>query len=68
MRCTLAQVLSAGNNRSRTYHTTVPSRPEMINIIRTAFDRGVTFYDAAEEYGPHEIERILGEAPSNSGR
>ncbi|WP_241687808.1 aldo/keto reductase [Janthinobacterium sp. 17J80-10] len=46
---------------SRTYQTTVPSRPEMHNIIRTAFDRGVTFYDAAEAYGPHEVERILGE-------
>jgi hypothetical protein len=30
-------------NMSRTYQTTIPSRPEMINIIRTAFDRGVTF-------------------------
>ncbi len=48
-------------NMSRTFQTTVPSRPEMINIIRTAFDRGVTFYDAAEVYGPHEVERILGE-------
>jgi aryl-alcohol dehydrogenase-like predicted oxidoreductase len=48
-------------NMSRTYQTTVPSRPEMINIIRTAFDHGVTFYDAAEAYGPHEVERILGE-------
>jgi aryl-alcohol dehydrogenase-like predicted oxidoreductase len=34
----------------------------MHNIIRTAFDRGVTFFDAAEAYGPHEVERILGEA------
>lgn len=49
-------------NMSRTYQTTVPARPEMINIIGTAFDRGVTFYDAAEAYGPHEVERILGEA------
>ncbi len=48
-------------NMSRTYQTTVPSRTEMHNIIRTAFDRGVTFYDAAEAYGPHEVERILGE-------
>jgi aryl-alcohol dehydrogenase-like predicted oxidoreductase len=48
-------------NMSRTYQTTVPSRPEMLNIIRTAFERGVTFYDAAEAYGPHEVERILGE-------
>ncbi|WP_163998366.1 aldo/keto reductase [Pyxidicoccus caerfyrddinensis] len=48
-------------NMSRTYQTTVPHRPEMHNIIRTAFDRGVTFFDAAEAYGPHEVERILGE-------
>jgi aryl-alcohol dehydrogenase-like predicted oxidoreductase len=48
-------------NMSRKYETTVPHRPEMINIIRAAFDRGVTFYDAAEAYGPHEVERILGE-------
>src|SRR5688572_7152628 len=49
-------------NMSRKYETTIPYRPEMINIIRAAFDRGVTFYDAAEAYGPHEVERILGEA------
>ena len=48
-------------NMSRTYQTTVPYRPEMIDIIRTAFDQGVTFFDAAEAYGPHEVERILGE-------
>jgi len=48
-------------NMSRTYQTTVPSRPEMLNIIRSAHERGVTFYDAAEAYGPHEVERILGE-------
>lgn len=48
-------------NMSRTYQTTIPTRSEMHNIIRTAFDLGVTFYDAAEAYGPHEVERILGE-------
>ena len=48
-------------NMSRKYETTVPYRPEMINIIRAAFDHGVTFFDAAEAYGPHEVERILGE-------
>jgi aryl-alcohol dehydrogenase-like predicted oxidoreductase len=48
-------------NMSRTYQTTVPYRPEMIHIIRRAFDHGVTFYDAAEAYGPLEVERILGE-------
>jgi aryl-alcohol dehydrogenase-like predicted oxidoreductase len=48
-------------NMSRTYQTTIPSRPEMLKIIRAAFDQGVTFFDAAEAYGPHEVERILGE-------
>ena len=48
-------------NMSRTYQKTIPSRPEMIHIIRAAFERGVTFFDAAEAYGPHEVERILGE-------
>jgi aryl-alcohol dehydrogenase-like predicted oxidoreductase len=49
-------------NTSRKYETTVPYRPEMINIIRSAFDNGITFYDSAEAYGPLEVERILGEA------
>jgi aryl-alcohol dehydrogenase-like predicted oxidoreductase len=48
-------------NMSRTYQTTIPSRPEMLKIIRAAFDLGVTFFDAAEAYGPHEVERILGD-------
>ncbi|MHC2582169.1 aryl-alcohol dehydrogenase-like predicted oxidoreductase [Bradyrhizobium diazoefficiens] len=48
-------------NMSRTYQTTIPSRAEMLNIIHAAFDRGVTFFDAAEAYGPHEVERILGQ-------
>jgi aryl-alcohol dehydrogenase-like predicted oxidoreductase len=49
-------------NMPRTYQTTIPSRPEMINIIRKAFDHGVTLFDTAEAYGPFESERILGEA------
>jgi aryl-alcohol dehydrogenase-like predicted oxidoreductase len=49
-------------NMHRTYQTTVPYRPEMINIIRAAFERDVTFFDTAEAYGPHEDEKILGEA------
>jgi aryl-alcohol dehydrogenase-like predicted oxidoreductase len=49
-------------NMSRKYETTVPYRPEMINIIRAAHDRGVTFFDTAEAYGPFECERILGDS------
>jgi aryl-alcohol dehydrogenase-like predicted oxidoreductase len=48
-------------NMSRTYQTLIPSRTDMHQILRTAFDSGVTFFDAAEAYGPHEVERILGE-------
>lgn len=49
-------------NMSRKYTTEIPSRTEMHNIIRTAVDNGVTLFDAAEAYGPFEVERILGEA------
>lgn len=49
-------------NMARTYQTTRPSRSGMIDLIRTAHDRGITFFDTAEAYGPHECERILGEA------
>jgi len=37
-------------------------KQEMINLIRTAFDRGITFFDTAEAYGPHENEILVGEA------
>jgi aryl-alcohol dehydrogenase-like predicted oxidoreductase len=49
-------------NMWRTYQTTIPTRAEMLNIIRKAFDNGVTLFDTAEAYGPFESERILGEA------
>lgn len=48
-------------NMSRTYQTTIPRRTEMHRIIQSAFDNGVTFFDAAEAYGPFEVEKILGE-------
>lgn len=48
-------------NMSRTYQMTIPTRTEMHNIIRKAFDSGVTLFDAAEAYGPFEVEKILGE-------
>jgi aryl-alcohol dehydrogenase-like predicted oxidoreductase len=49
-------------NMSRKYDTTVPYRPDMISLIRAAYDHGVTFFDTAEAYGPFECERILGES------
>jgi aryl-alcohol dehydrogenase-like predicted oxidoreductase len=35
---------------------------EMINLIRSAFDLGVTHFDTAETYGPFVNEKLLGEA------
>ena len=33
-----------------------------IHLIRTAFERGVTFFDTAEAYGPGTNEELVGEA------
>ena len=65
----LLEVSSIGmgvQNMHRKYTTEVPYRPEMVNILRRAFEHGVTFFDTAEAYGPFENERILGEASSRS--
>src|SRR5437016_7013597 len=35
---------------------------EMISLIRTAVERGVTFFDTAEVYGPFTNEELVGEA------
>ena len=37
-------------------------RREMIALVRAAFERGVTFFDTAEAYGPFTNEELLGEA------
>src|SRR4051795_3578277 len=37
-------------------------RQEMIGVIRGAFERGVTFFDTAEVYGPFINEELVGEA------
>ena len=39
-----------------------PERKEVIALIRAAVDRGVTFFDTAEVYGPFTNEEIVGEA------
>jgi len=37
-------------------------RQEAIRLIRAAFERGVTFFDTAEAYGPFHNEQLVGEA------
>ena len=39
-------------------------RQEMIDLLRWAVDRGITFFDTAEVYGPFANEELLGEALS----
>ena len=37
-------------------------KQEMVSLIRTAVDRGITFFDTAEVYGPFTNEELVGEA------
>ena len=37
-------------------------KKEMIAVIRAAVERGVTFFDTAEAYGPFTNEELVGEA------
>jgi len=39
-----------------------PDKQEMISLLRAAVERGVTFFDTAEVYGPFTNEELLGEA------
>src|SRR5580658_9780018 len=40
----------------------IPEKQDAIKLLRGAFDRGVTFFDTAEAYGPFLNEELLGEA------
>ena len=39
-----------------------PDKQEMVSLIRTAVDRGVTLFDTAQVYGPFTNEALVGEA------
>ena len=43
-------------------YSDTPDRQEMISLVRTAVERGVSFFDTAEIYGPHANEQLVGEA------
>jgi aryl-alcohol dehydrogenase-like predicted oxidoreductase len=43
-------------------YSDTPDRQEMIALLRAAVDRGVTFFDTAEIYGPYANEELVGEA------
>ncbi len=47
---------------SFSYAPPFPDKKEMIALLRTAVERGVTFFDTAEVYGPFTNEELVGEA------
>src|SRR4051812_10735068 len=47
---------------SQSYGPPPGDRQEMIAVIREAVERGVTFFDTAEVYGPFTNEELVGEA------
>ena len=47
---------------SQSYGPNPGDRKDMIALIRAAVDRGVTFFDTAEVYGPFVNEELVGEA------
>ena len=40
----------------------IPDKQEMISLTRTAVERGITFFDTAQVYGPFANEELVGEA------
>src|SRR5262245_42615904 len=41
---------------------TPPDKKEMVSLLRAAVERGITFFDTAEVYGPFTNEQLVGEA------
>ncbi|MER5435897.1 aldo/keto reductase [Streptomyces sp. NPDC002588] len=47
---------------SQSYGPNPGDRQDMIGVLRAAVDRGITFFDTAEVYGPYVNEELVGEA------
>jgi len=47
---------------SYAYGAAAPDKKEMVKLLHQAVERGVTFFDTAEAYGPFLNEELLGEA------
>jgi len=54
--------LGLGCMRMSSGDSPVGDRQEMISFLQTAVERGITFFDTAEVYGPFTNEELLGEA------
>jgi len=60
------EVSSLGLGCMRMSHdeSPIPDKQEMISFLHAAVERGITFFDTAEVYGPFTNEELLGEALS----
>jgi aryl-alcohol dehydrogenase-like predicted oxidoreductase len=54
--------LGAGTMSISANYGPAADRTQGINTLRTAFEKGVTFFDTAEVYGPYTSEELVGEA------
>lgn len=46
----------------RCAHGPIPEKKDMIDLLHSAVDLGVSFFDTAEDYSPYTNEELLGEA------
>jgi aryl-alcohol dehydrogenase-like predicted oxidoreductase len=54
--------LGLGCMRMSHDETPIPDKQEMISFLHAAVDRGITFFDTAEVYGPFTNEELVGES------
>jgi aryl-alcohol dehydrogenase-like predicted oxidoreductase len=60
----VVSALGLGCMRMSHDESVIPDKQEMINFLHAAVERGITFFDTAEVYGPFTNEELLGEALS----
>src|ERR687898_1734121 len=59
---TVSAIGFGGMGMSQSYGPNPGDRQQMISLLWTAVERGVTFFDTAEVYGPFSNEELVGEA------
>jgi len=58
----VVSALGLGCMRMSHDESPIPDKQEMISFLHAAVDRGITFFDTAEVYGPFTNEELVGEA------
>src|ERR1700736_443280 len=60
--CLEVSAIGLGCMRMSHDESPLPDKQEMIALIRSAVERGITFFDTAQVYGPFTNEELVGEA------